>query len=286
MPLTLHDRHRRHVETERNLAPLCDLWRHSPQVPSRWVAPAWVEVPLDISANPLQAGPPITVEPSPTDIVTTPDGNYVFVSNRETNLVTRIHRTGPKAGSFAGVLTQMATPAGLAVVPDGSSVVAALTGDASQQTGAVAVIQSLPNILDFKLGWQHIDPLPVSVAIAQPPTRACNASTGTSTLQSRFWPAGWNGYPKGQTVTRLDDLVGCSPTGGSQVVTVATTTSQISGICAAPAASSYDWTLNKGTNTHFFQFTVPTCAATYTTYVTVSSGGLVIASGTLTYTST
>jgi len=243
-------------------------------------------VPLNISANPPQAGPPISVEPSPTDIVTTPDGNYVFVSNHETNLVTRIHRTGPKTGSFAGVLTQMATPAGLAVVPDGSSVVAALTGDASQQTGAVAVIQSLPNILDFKLGWQQIDPLPVSVGIAQPPTRACNASTGTSTLQSRFWPAGLNGYPKGQTVTRLDDLVGCSPTGGSQVVTVATTTSLISGNCAVPAASSYDWTLNKGNNTHFFQFTVPTCAATYTTYVTVSSGGLVIASGTLTYTST
>ena len=243
-------------------------------------------VPLDISANPPKAGLPISVEPSPTDIVTTPDGNYIFVSNHETNLITRIHRTGSKAGIGAGVLTQMANPAGLAVVPDGTSVVAALTGDASQGTEAVAVIQSLPNKLDFKLGWKEIDNLPVSVAIAQPPKRACNAFTGSSTLQSRFWPPGLHGYPKGQTVTRLDDLVGCSPTGGPQVVTVATTTSLIGGNCAAPAASSYDWTLNKGNNTHFFQFTVPTCAATYTTYVTVSSGGFVIASRTLTYTAT
>lgn len=234
-------------------------------------------VPVDTTTNPATVGAPIPVEPTPVNLTTTPDGAWVYASNSNTNIISVIHRTGPSSGTFTAAVPALSGPAGLAATPDGTTIAAALSGSSE--------LMSLASPANALNGSFLIDATPVWVAIAQRPTRACSPTTGVSKLRSSVSPPTALGYIGGTVITRIDDIYGCSATGGPQAATITTSTTAVNpSSCPAPPTSSYDVTLQTGENAHFLPITTPTCAATYSTLVQVGIGGFVVASSTISYT--
>jgi len=242
-----------------------------------WVgegAPSQV-VPVDIATH--VPGSSLPVEPTPTHITTTPSGEWVYVSSSTTDLITVIHHTG--VNSVTGTLPTGtgSSPEGLATMPDNSTVFGALNGAAHLES------ISVPISVNPSIGIDHG---PTEVAISRPPTRPCDGLSGVSSLVTGYTPTGLSA-PMGTTVTRTDDIIGCVAGGGTIKATVtATTMSSNQQACPAPDQRTYQWAIGDGQNYHFDQFTLPSCAATYTTHVDVSVGGVSIASGNLSVTAT
>jgi DNA-binding beta-propeller fold protein YncE len=201
----------------------------------------------------------VQVGRDPRQVVASPLGDFVYVSNAGDGTVTTIQHAGPGSDSVLSTPPVGSSPLGLAMTPDGSTAYVALSG-----TGQIGTFPSPPGpVSAFSSGGTD----PEQLAISMPSPVICQ-SDGLTKLVMSLTPAT---AAHGSTYTEADHVGFCSQTGQTLTVTVKSRFISVPAGASTPVVPPATWTLENGENARYVQRVVPSTPGNYTLRVRLFS---------------